>query len=408
MRTALGNPFVPGSDAIPPLWAGRQAQISDYFDVIRPRKLAGLYERGRTILGEAGAGKSTLVRKIAADSERFGDWATPQIRIPADTDALKAVADAVLALAKQAKIRKTGHLKDVIKRVEAISISGVSLTLAKSPGMEPYTALRQLIIEIGRSAVKQQKCVLIHIDEVQNISNKSQLSQLLVALGDAMAYEHKTEKKGQVLLQHLPISVYLTGLPEFSDLVSANKATFGRRFQTIALRPMEDIDFELALAPLVNQGWNIKTPNGETTQVLMTQPASRKLAKLSCGEPFLFQLAGSRAWYAGSGSTITIDDVERGWLTVTGEATSHVERIISRLPERERAIIHAMAELPIEDRTATQIAQKAGFKSATDIGSATYRLDVDRGIIQRGKTYSFANRAIEAYLTTSWPNLAEE
>ena len=102
MRTALTNPFSPGSDTVPDVWAGRTEHLGDWRDVVRPRRLAGLPERGRTILGEPGLGKSALVRRIAAEASRAGDWVTPQLRIPAGSDPLKLVARAVLDLAGQA------------------------------------------------------------------------------------------------------------------------------------------------------------------------------------------------------------------------------------------------------------------------------------------------------------------
>jgi len=40
-----------------------------------PRRLAGIHERGRTILGEAGSGKSSLVRGIAREAVDAGPTA---------------------------------------------------------------------------------------------------------------------------------------------------------------------------------------------------------------------------------------------------------------------------------------------------------------------------------------------
>ncbi|PZF56724.1 hypothetical protein DEJ23_09190 [Curtobacterium sp. MCSS17_008] len=37
--------------------------------------------------------------------------------------------------------------------------------------------------------------------------------------------------------------------------------------------------------------------------------------------------------------------------------------------------------------------------------SYSQRLDTVRGIIDRGKSYSFRNRAVEAYLSTDWPHV---
>ena len=102
MRTPLDSPFSPGSDTVPLVWAGRIEHLSDWRDVLRPRRAAGIHERGRTILGEAGSGKSSLVRRIASEASEEGDWVTPQLRIPSGSDPIKRVASALLTLADTA------------------------------------------------------------------------------------------------------------------------------------------------------------------------------------------------------------------------------------------------------------------------------------------------------------------
>ena len=56
-------------------------------------------------------------------------------------------------------------------------------------GQEPFTALFELLVELGQAAIKNNVVILIHIDEVQNIADEAALSQLLIALGDALAHE---------------------------------------------------------------------------------------------------------------------------------------------------------------------------------------------------------------------------
>ena len=104
MRSPLDSPFSPGSDTVPEVWAGRTSQLSDWRDVLRPHRAADLHERSRTILGEAGSGKSSLVRRIAREASQSGDWTTPQLRIPSGTDPLKRVASALLDLSSGAEI----------------------------------------------------------------------------------------------------------------------------------------------------------------------------------------------------------------------------------------------------------------------------------------------------------------
>ena len=408
MRTPLDSPFSPGSDTVPKVWAGRTSQLNDWRDVLRPRRLAGIHERGRTILGEAGSGKSSLVRRIAREATEAGDWATPQLRIPSGTDPIKRVASALLDLSSTAGLSsaREKRIGDLLRRVETVAASGISLSVRAQDGPEPYTALTELLIEIGRAAMRRQNVmVMLHIDEVQNIADEHARSQLLIALGDALAYEETVALPGgpQVDLA-LPIAVYLTGLPEFEDMAGAQAgAAFARRFQTVTLDAIDDADLTAALQTFVTEGWPVATEAGGAERVFLAADAQRAIVERARGEPFLFRLAGERAWYAGTDNLITAEHVKAGWRNAAPEAEAHVQRILDRLPARERQFIEAMAELAPEERSLTNIARKAGYEKATDAGPTAQRLDRTRRIIHRGRPYRFRHRAVEARLTSDWP-----
>ena len=408
MRTPLDSPFSPGSDTVPKVWAGRTSQLNDWRDVLRPRRLAGIHERGRTILGEAGSGKSSLVRRIAREATEAGDWATPQLRIPSGTDPIKRVASALLDLSSTAGLSsaREKRIGDLLRRVETVAASGISLSVRAQDGPEPYTALTELLIEIGRAAMRRQNVmVMLHIDEVQNIADEHARSQLLIALGDALAYEETVALPGgpQVDLA-LPIAVYLTGLPEFEGMAGAQAgAAFARRFQTVTLDAIDDADLTAALQTFVTEGWPAATEAGGAERVFLAADAQRAIVERARGEPFLFQLAGERAWYAGTDNLITAEHVKAGWRNAAPEAEAHVQRILDRLPARERQFIEAMAELAPEERSLTNIARKAGCEKATDAGPTAQRLDRTRRIIHRGRPYRFQHRAVEARLTSNWP-----
>ncbi|WP_027587395.1 ATP-binding protein [Acidipropionibacterium thoenii] len=410
MRTALDCPFSPGADTIPQVWAGRTAQLSDWRDVVRPRRVAGLPERGRTILGEAGLGKSALVRRIARDAAASGDWVTPQLRVPSGSDPLMILARALLSLADQAGLpsSREKRIGDQLRRVETVAAGGISVTLHGQPGPEPFTAMADLLVQIGQAALRQgDTAVLIHLDEVQNINDADALSQLLIVFGDALAHEiAATAPGGMEFIRSLPIAVYLTGLPDFAEAAGADKgATFTRRFRTTILAPLDDEDLASALQPFVTDGWPVPDDEGGIGRVRMTPDARDAILRACCGEPFLFQLAGEQAWYADGSDVITRDHVLAGWQIARPEAAAHVERILQRLPGREREFLEAMSGLAPEDRTLTRIAAEMGYPRASNAGPTSQRLDSMRGIIARGKPYAFRHRAVEAYLTTGWPDL---
>ena len=408
MRSPLDSPFSPGSDTVPEVWAGRTSHLSDWRDVLRPRRAAGLHERGRTILGEAGSGKSSLVRRIAREASQSGDWATPQLRIPSGTDPLKRVASALLDLSSAAGLAaaREKRIGDLLSRVETVAASGVSLSVRAQDGPEPYIALTDLLIEIGRAAIRRgDVVVIIHIDEVQNIGDENARSQLLIALGDTLTHEETVDVPGGLRIERgLPIAVYLTGLPEFADMTGARKgATFARRFRTTTLGAIDDDALMSALQPFVTEGWPIADDAGGVGRVYMEPAAQRAVVELAHGEPFLFQLAGERAWYAGTDDLITAEHVRTGWRDAAPEAEAHVQRILDRLPPRERHFLEAMAALPPEERTLTNIARSMGYERTTDAGPTAQRLDLTRGIIRRGRPYDFRHRAVGAYLTSEWP-----
>lgn len=411
MRNAIDCPFSPHADVVPPIWAGRGDQLRDWDDIVRPRRISGLAERGRTILGEAGLGKSSLLRKISEKAAEKGDWVTPQLRIPSKADPLKVVAAAILKLADTAGLptHREKRLADLVARVSQISVSGYGLSLREADGPEPFTSLTELLVAIGVEAMNRGDIVvLIHIDEVQNIADEHVLSQLLIALGDAMAHEVQvTAPGGRKIDRLLPIAVYLTGLPDFADMSSARRgATFGRRFQTTTLESFDDDVLVAALQPFVLTGWEVPDDAGRTRLVTMDPAARDEILELCKGEPFLFQLAGQKAWYAGSTDVITREQVLKGWEGMArDEAATHVERIIERLPVREREMLEAMVELPPEERSLKNISQSMGFEKSTQAGTIAQRLDTTRKIIRRGKVYTFRNRAIEAFLSSEWPDI---
>lgn len=413
MRTALNSPFQPGSDVVPEVWAGRVNQLTDWDVVLRPRLMSGLFERGRTILGEPGLGKSSLVRRIADTASLRGDWVTPQIRIALGSDPLARLATQLLVLAKRAGLTasRESSIEALLKRVEAVSAGAAgisaSLTLREGKGEEAHVALTNLLVSIGRAAIAQSKVVLIHLDEVQNITDDSALSQTLIALGDAITHRETVTVPGVGTIERsLPIAVYLTGLPEFDDASDLRKgATFARRFKVTTLYPLTDEDLRSALRVFVTPGWEVPLEEGKIGAVHMTPEAVERIIDACQGEPFLFQLAGESAWYAGASPLITADDVEQGWDEAKSEAQSHVERILSRLPSREREFLVAMSQLKPSDRTFSKIATAVGHEKEANAGPTSQRLDRVRGIISRGKPYTFRHRALEALLTTDWPEL---
>jgi hypothetical protein len=69
-------------------------------------------------------------------------------------------------------------------------------------------------------------------------------------------------------------------------------------------------------------------------------------------------------------------------------------------------MIEVMAALGPEERSATAIAEGMGFAAVTQAAATAQRLDTARGLIERGRPYRFRHRAVEAFLTSSWPEVS--
>lgn len=400
-RDPTANPFEPGHDVVPPVWAGRHAELFDWERVVRPRRAIGQYERGRALLGEPGIGKSVLAAKIADQARDAGDIVVPSVRIPRGADVLALVAQALTDTVHTHEIGAAvgDRIAALLGRVRSIARVEID---APPPPPNPHTHLRDLMIELGAYAAARDKVVIVHLDEAQNVTDEDALSQLLVALGDAIRHTYDAiDAAGTTHRRVLPLAVYITGLSEFTDrATSLAGATFARRFKPVRLRHLDDDDLREALSVFTGPGgW----PVGDHDRgVAMTDAAVEAILACVRGDPFLFQLVGKAAWDAAPDSqVITEEHVLAGWEDVKAEARRHVERLVERLPERERELLEAMVRLTPSSRTLTAIGRQLG-KTAAQLGSASQRLE-DRGIITRGRPYRFTARTIEGLLGRSWP-----
>ncbi len=171
------------------------------------------------------------------------------------------------------------------------------------------------------------------------------------------------------------------------------------------MTPLEDADLHFSLRTFVRDGWEVAV-NGRTERVAMTPEAAARIVELGYGDPFLFQWAGQQAWDTGTDVILHVDDVMRGWNWARPEAIQHVDRLLERLPEKERQMVEVMAGLPVDQRTLTNIARAMGYETASQAGPTAMRLDANRGIIERrgrSEPYLFRSRIVEARLSSEWP-----
>lgn len=404
MRTVVNNPFVPGSDQVPGVWAGRDAELADW-RVVRDRRQAGVYEPGRTVLGEFGLGKSVLVNRIAAEAEADGHWVTRPVRLVRGVDPTALVAASVRQIAARHDLDAAlgQGAQGLLGRLEEVTLPviGGGVKLRARPAPVPHLVLHEALVELGRLARAQSpdRLVVLRIDEVQNATSPAALSALMTAIGDALSEEvEAADGSGQLHQLVLPLVIYLSGLPEFAQLAGRAGVSFTRRFRTFHLEPLDASALRAALTPFVTSGWPLLTEDGPAA-VFMEPSAVERIVDRCLGDPFLFQLAGAAAWDSGSGPVITGDDADRGWSLSRREIGHYLDRRLDGLTDLQLAYLRTAAALAPEERTAARIAAALGRSDSAALGSTAQALAESRGLIRRSRgQVTFRSPAVEAYL----------
>ena len=417
-RGPTTNPFLPGSDVVPPVWAGREAELAEARGVVAARRLAGVHERGRLVLGEFGIGKSVLVNRLAAEAAEDGHRVLRQVRLAVGVDPVAALVAAGRELLETSDLdarlgRRAGAL---LRRVEEVSLPlvGGGVKMADGPDdgpAEPHRVLTGLLVALAEQAREDTdaahpdgRLVVVRLDEVQNVRTASALSQLLTGLGDALeATRPETDAAGITRQRALPLTVYLSGLPDLGRQAAAAGATFSRRFRVWELDPLSETEIRTALLPFTTDGWPLLGDDGPVG-VHLEPEAVPTVVELCLGDPFLFQLAGEAAWNAGTGLVVTADEVRRGWAGARREVERYVRSRLDGLTDLQLAYLEAAAGLEPERRTTAEVARALGREGSSGLGSTAAALDGERGLIRRETgRIRFRSAAVEAHLSGSWP-----
>lgn len=388
IRSVRSNPFMPGSDAVPEVWAGRALELADFRDVVTVRRTAGVYERGRLVVGEPGIGKSVLLGRLAADATDAGHWVLPGVRLAAGDDPVARLLH-VARLELEARSTAAGvesAVRGLLDRVLEVTVpvlgSGVKLARGADPS-PVHVLLTEVMGALARLASDDApgRLVLVRLDEVQHLAGR-QLSQVLTALGDVLNAEAVVrDPAGGAHRDKLPVAIYLSGLPDFYARAAAAGATFARRFKPLELGPLEEADLELALRPFTTAGWPILGESGPE-RVRMQPEGARALIDASHGSPFLFQLVGEAAWNAGPGELITAAEARAGIAAARRETVAHFRLRLQGLTDLQQAFLRAAAQLDDHERTAGAVASLMGSTSAT-LASTARQLDERHRLIRR-------------------------
>lgn len=375
MRNRENNPFLPGAGAVPQVWIGRRAFL-DGHDIARLARLRGTYTPGTVLIGPSGIGKSVLVNRFAVRSAADGDVVVDAVRVARRSDPVAQLAGAVkVAASHVASGRRHRTLHELMDRVDLVAVRGVQFAVKEGVG-NPHLAVRDALVHFGEVLARenvgreQPRALLLRLDELQN-ADHTQRSALLTAIGDLLEYTVELDVPGGRVPVHLPVLVYVTGLPDLLNRAT-NVDTFRRRFDTRKLTLFTDAEVTTSLL-------GAGLPNGVT----FTEDAAARLAELVGGDPYLFQYVGQAAWNAGDGPQVELADLEAADETTYAERLRIVEAASEDVPDGEAEVLDALYAVARDGDTArgTAVAAHLG-RTPPQIATAARRLE-QRALILR-------------------------
>ena len=219
------------------------------------------------ITGVRGCGKTVFMTELANRFKREPDWIV--IELNPEADLLEGLAS---------KLSSENHLAEIFQKAN-INLSFLGLGVEIS-GSAPVTNMEAAITKMLEALNKKNKRLLISIDEVSSTKNMRIFASAF-----------------QILVrQNLPVFLLMTGLYEnIQELQNEKTLTVLYRAPKIDLKPL-----------------NLNAIARAYKQTLDTDPdTSMKMANLTRGYSFAFQVLGYFTWEAGGNYEAIIDDYQQ-------------------------------------------------------------------------------------------------
>lgn len=362
-----------------------------------------MYERARLVTGDRGVGKTVFLAHLADDAAAAGDWAVRVTARRGDAivpELLVRVAETLAG--NDLATALTSGVRDALDRVAGIGLGTRGLTVDTRPASPPEVregdrgrALADLLVEAGRLA-KDRGRVLLLLDEVQNVDDTA-LGEICHALQHAQGVANvETGPRGERLRNHLPLVIYLAGLPGVPDQFRRAGATF---FERVAHH-----DFGLLADAEVRDAFRAFL---EGEGVGMDADALDVVVEAIGGYPFFLHLIGARVWASGSGEVVTLDEARRGIAEARVDVAGFYGQRLQGLGEVQYDWLLAAARLDPDVRTVGAVAAALGGTS--DRWGWVSRALTEQGLIPslpgRGR-FRLALPGLDRYLRApSDPNL---
>lgn len=403
MRSAENSPFTPGYGVIPKVWAGRGQEFHEFDDEVMPRLRRGVYEQARLVTGDRGVGKTVFLAHLEEDAAAGRDW---PVRVTARRgeavirDLLIRVAETLAAHDAAAAV--TGTIAEALRRMAGVRLGpgGVQLEVRDTTtpdAVDRGRGLADLLEEAARVAQSRDRVLVLLLDEVQNADDAA-LGDLCHALQHSQTVaEPEIGPRGERLRRHLPLAVYLAGLPGLTEQIRRAGATF--------LERVAHLDFGLLRDPEVRDALTHFAAN---EGVAIDADALDAMVAAVGGYPYFLHVVGKHVWTAGDADVIHLAEARRGIDAARIDIARFYGERLRGLGDAQFDWLSAAALLDSDDRTAGKVAA-ALDKTSDQLGWAVSALTA-QGLIRpapgRGR-FQFALPGLDAHLRGyPWPPAA--
>lgn len=276
----LPNPYRPGAGMSPAYLAGRDNTINEAQNILQAINY-GYSSRSVVYYGLRGVGKTVLLNYIENLADEM-DLPSEYMEIAErDRSFQYQMALHIYKLINRLSLLKNieSHIKKALSILKAFTIKygcdDISIEVNPANGISDTGNLAndmtELFLALGVIAQKQNKGVVLFIDEIQYIKD-SEFEALMEAI-------HRTNQK------NYPIVIFSAGLPKIAKIAGDVKSYAERLFDFIEIDSLNNEEAKLALIEPAKR-----------FQINYTDEAVNKIIEITQGYPYFLQEYGKWVW----------------------------------------------------------------------------------------------------------------
>ena len=276
----LPNPYRPGAGMSPAYLAGRDNTINEAQNILQAINY-GYSARSVVYYGLRGVGKTVLLNYIENLSDEMELPSEYMEIAERDRSFQYQMALHIYKLINRLSLLKNieSHIKKALSILKAFTIKygcdDISIEVNPANGISDTGNLAndmtELFLALGVIAQKQNKGVVLFIDEIQYIKD-SEFEALMEAI-------HRTNQK------NYPIVIFSAGLPKIAKIAGDVKSYAERLFDFIEIDSLNNEEAKLALIEPAKR-----------FQINYTDEAVNKIIEITQGYPYFLQEYGKWVW----------------------------------------------------------------------------------------------------------------